>query len=43
MLRSETRNILVDVTKILTASVEYQYRVKNVVTFILIQIYCEGD
>ena len=38
MLRSETRNILIDVTKIFIASVEYQYRLKNVVTFILIQI-----
>jgi len=42
MLRSETRNILIDETKIFTASVEHQYCVKNV-TFILIQIYCKGD
>jgi len=42
MLRSETRNIFIDVSKIFTASVEHQYRLKNV-TFILIQIYCKGD
>jgi hypothetical protein len=42
ILRSETRNTLIDVTKIFTASVEHQYRLKNV-TFILRQIYCKGD
>jgi hypothetical protein len=42
MLRSETRNIFVDISKIFTASVEHQYRLKNV-TFILIQTHGKGD